>query len=812
MAPNAMTYGALPGTDAGAKAQQPEVSNKLAAVVAVCAVMLFFAARTAPKEFSHDEVLDLAAFCDAGKFIGGCNDCKECASYEFANGGCSYFKDTFCTWCNPIADCPREKIQCDGIHDHVCTECDCDDPVKEWGDLEVRGYMAHHPKGQGKLKREVVHQTFGCYIASEQDEGESGSCLPCTVCPVGKYQQEACDQSTNADTVCVSCTECDDHEWTVTACTYTSDSECAKCDYCSDADGLTIGTYTDTPCVQGNPIKVGNNAVCKKCTTCDDGSFVSAFCVGGEPVMGPKGMGSDTECKECAECLGSKEETMDTDQWKEHVAGDAGVCKKGERFPGDGCDDSDKEDGECVNHDTICQDCIYPEDAGCDKDEENCKFFFETPCVSTSPYVPKLKKCRTCGGPTFEIRACTAFEASVCKACAENSDVDPESGKLTSGLIEHCNFENHRCASDGSFTEAVMGLHHALTDKASAFKGGVADIKNFDMTKELNMEHVVLSWCAAEDNTGACNGAKKLYWEDGDKDGKTKPDKDTDMSEECNLDACDNGFFGTQCQYAKVYQGCGTDEFMIRHAKKGRYWYNDKSPGNNPTPDLHYAHSEETSKNQFVTWCYQLCEEHPFCHAFEIADGGTGPSESGEWDLEATTSCKFYSEPQFCNGSNHNDQPDWSKDCFVHHLRDTEALQREASCPGAGPSNGQPALFPSSFPEDLEEQKDDDEKHHDCDSYKGETWCELLKQCVNQAHTPCVLPGKKKLRDQCDGEQVFCYCTGMCMDAGDPACHDKKYKESPKDAKLTKGGMIEESCWAVNNGVEEVPIGPLLTR
>ena len=136
MAPN-VSYNTLERAVDVAPERKPEVSTKLAVAVAVCSVVLFFAGRTAPREFSHAEVLDVAEFCGDGQFIGKCNTCKTCATYEFNNGGCSFFKDTFCTFCEPIKNCQREKVSCTSRTDSYCNLCDCDDAVDSWDDVEI---------------------------------------------------------------------------------------------------------------------------------------------------------------------------------------------------------------------------------------------------------------------------------------------------------------------------------------------------------------------------------------------------------------------------------------------------------------------------------------------------------------------------------------------------------------------------------------------------------------------------------------------------------------------------------------------------
>merc|ERR1719169_216565 len=101
---------------------------------------MFFAgrvARSTVSPYEYSEVVAASGLCNDNEYIGGCVDCSSCATYEFANGGCSFFKDTFCSFCEAIPNCPREKISCTDQYDQTCSQCDCNDSIKNWSDVEL---------------------------------------------------------------------------------------------------------------------------------------------------------------------------------------------------------------------------------------------------------------------------------------------------------------------------------------------------------------------------------------------------------------------------------------------------------------------------------------------------------------------------------------------------------------------------------------------------------------------------------------------------------------------------------------------------
>lgn len=251
----------------------------VAAVVVACCAM-FFAGRTVarPVAYSHEEVVNVGRICAEEQFIGECIDCRECEDYEYANGGCSFFKDTFCTYCEPIANCQRENTVCTNRVDQTCSQCTCDDPISSWDDISKEAYADRPVEGT---------PTFSCYIGEQ--------CEPCEPCKEGFYEVSACDPSTNTPTMCRQCQECEAGTYVASVCTYTSDTVCERCNEC-EAYFTTVenGECTGDVSKNTNDVLVaGHDTECRDCSRCDDDvEFVSDTC---EARV-------DTKCKQCEEC------------------------------------------------------------------------------------------------------------------------------------------------------------------------------------------------------------------------------------------------------------------------------------------------------------------------------------------------------------------------------------------------------------------------------------------------------------------------------------------------------------------------------
>jgi len=166
--------------------------TKSTVILAVVAnlVVAFYAGRRSfgsMTPYTHDEVVNTVDECEHGQFVGGCKACSECNVYSYAAGGCTYFKDTFCTLCEAIKNCPQINIRCTERYDNRCLECDP-----------------------------------GFYDVD---------CKPCKVCEAGEYESAKCTHT--SDTECTACSECTQDHFTHQACTYFTDTVCARCTHCN---------------------------------------------------------------------------------------------------------------------------------------------------------------------------------------------------------------------------------------------------------------------------------------------------------------------------------------------------------------------------------------------------------------------------------------------------------------------------------------------------------------------------------------------------------------------------------------------------
>lgn len=416
-----------------------KVTIVLAYVVALSVTFLAgrgFEAQTTP--FTHAEVENIAAKCGDGEFVGGCTNCKACATYEFDNGGCTGFKDTFCSFCEAIDNCLRENIECTDRYDGVCNQCECNDPIDLWTDIEVGEFQDQDMEiPNGKTLDTATH---ACYYDDD--------CKPCTVCPDGQWEVVPCSQ--DEDTQCMPCTECTEDEYVESVCTYHSNTVCKACDHCQK------GTFTSSRCtspfnnIDNHYLVQGYNAVCTECSECEEDQWVSNVC---EEF-------ADTQCTDCSKC-----------EEFEYISD---LCVPGMPL----------EDGA----DTICADCTpleegYWEAGTCLKDDTSDTVYFpcytcdigeyeQTPCSpSEDPRVlgadTVCPECEQIGHCPKERVVCRSWGDSKCKNC------DPED-----------NWFPQTCCSEGWIGETCEYMRSPVDcgtntfRERTAFRGGFFDDNN----------------------------------------------------------------------------------------------------------------------------------------------------------------------------------------------------------------------------------------------------------------------------------------------------------------------------------------------
>jgi len=300
-------YGALNFT---LEEERPKVSPMRKAgavagvVVAVC--VMFFAGRvhkSTTSPFAHSEVMDVASTCGAGQFIGECKKCQTCQKYEYNNGGCTYFKDTFCSYCDPIAHCSRTQHVCTSSKDKTqskktstCKVCDCVKPITNRDQKTLEQIEFYRRSWSAKLQKKYpnpskpatswsAEQTgllFSCFFNRGQPWSAAAKntnskvpateCRACTVCPLNYFQLSACNPKKHVDTVCAPCTVCKEFQYTKTTCKYAANTVCASCVNCK------VESEKQNKFMYENPVKActsdqnrnvyeqGQPGMCDECT------------------------------------------------------------------------------------------------------------------------------------------------------------------------------------------------------------------------------------------------------------------------------------------------------------------------------------------------------------------------------------------------------------------------------------------------------------------------------------------------------------------------------------------------------------------
>lgn len=298
----------------------PRTMRKVFHVSAVlfAVVVMFFAGRVYEAEitpFTHEEVMNVAAKCSEGSFIGDCTPCRDCATYEFVDdGGCDYFQDTFCTFCEPIANCPRKNIVCDNRYNQECSQCepgfwdvDCKPCTVCKPEDGVWEYSACEQTADAVCRKcsDLPEDSFVTSPCAKTEDAKFENCYHCpagkttdTKCVSGKAFKKGSLGSRGTNTQCRDCAECGATQWASGLCTEYSDTQCSDCDVCDEGEpGITEeGTFfTNKECRTGSWQKYGANTECAACTIQEE--------LGGVFEAGACGGLSDAKFVECTDCV-----------------------------------------------------------------------------------------------------------------------------------------------------------------------------------------------------------------------------------------------------------------------------------------------------------------------------------------------------------------------------------------------------------------------------------------------------------------------------------------------------------------------------
>lgn len=499
----AVQYGSLQVSES-----QPRPANAsratFVALISLSAAVMFFAGRTFKAQtapFSYSEVVAAENSCADDEFIGGCVDCSSCAAYEFANGGCTFFKDTFCSFCEPIDNCPRENIECESRADSKCNECVRPSPINAWNQVELSYF--HNREMQNMSKYASVGEDSATFEAYWNDD-----CRPCTVCNEGKYQEAPCDQ--NNDTVCRTCDQCefkrnDTPLYVKEVCTYDTDTVCAECTQCGVIEGES---FTSKKCDLGKAgdigymqfARAGSDAECGECTTCGEDEWYSQACT----------VEHDSECSACSVCGNDRVEGFGG----QRIANDGEITPEDDGKDGRCCAAGNCKDGVPqgiisvdTGSDTICTECPdlpegYWEVLACDPND-----YEETPV---------FEKCTVCPEGQFTETECTWNADAVCTPCTwiPNCDADAVSCS-TADDASCCNgsYSPACCNTDFEGNDCCYMKQYTDCGSGPGFKQYVGAKMGFNMSPDPTLNEMgipvstqaFIDWCRELcDDTAEC--------------------------------------------------------------------------------------------------------------------------------------------------------------------------------------------------------------------------------------------------------------------------------------------------------------------
>jgi len=419
MAPSTTSYNTLTvDYDDFEEDREATSTRKITSVATVlCAVVvMFFAGRVYEGQaspYTHSEVMDISAKCGEGEFIGGCVGCKDCAPYEFENGGCSFFKDTFCSYCEPIKNCNRENIECETREDQICIKCNCADQVGNWTDIELGHFLDYEMFDRPEFAETSQDAaTYSCYYDEQ--------CVPCTVCPLGYFQTSACEQGDggmlgitvegihwhpnpypsggSGDTECQKCLDCTEDQWVSKKCTYFENTECTDCTHFT---GAIMDEWTSTKCYRfesTGPLYEGADALPTTCHKTAEAQWYTEPCV----------EFADSESTDCYMCLSDRTcDSMGGEYIRDH-------CVEG----------TTAEPGAT----TVCNKCSNA--------DEFPGFYESTKCDPLDTHDAGWTECKICKEGEYEHTGCHLYTDTICPPCFPINHCAPEHTICSEGRYE----------------------------------------------------------------------------------------------------------------------------------------------------------------------------------------------------------------------------------------------------------------------------------------------------------------------------------------------------------------------------------------
>jgi len=644
--------------------------NKVLSVLAVAAILgvSFYAGHKSfgsSVEYEHQDVLDFiksaSLKCKTNEFTGKCKSCTPCSnpatastrvvkgktfSDKYKAGGCSYFKDTFCTLCTSIPNCRQENTFCTTKDDQYCDKC--------------------------------------------EDGFYGPQCTPCTVCSSTEYVSEACVSRPKAkdfDTVCVKCSQCSsEYKWA-------KDGSWKQLAHGSGS--RKVRSFLSKRCrVGGNGITVNNNfgqigsgargmdSQCTDCRVCRDGfEFTDGTCkspknlkLAADPIATIQKLGKDTKCTRCTGCMAEEHPDRSklyskhgrgaalfaTAECKDTKAGsglynekkghakcqacatcNAGqfiertcnpghphkewLCKKIVMVGGKATESGTKECDIVIDKNTnqpaIAKNEILaseiPMSLGWDTKCKGCTkrpagHWTVFPCNPKHTSDAVHQKCSTCVAGEYTYSKCKPFSDTICPSCPNAREKLYKNSKEFKSGLQYCKInavtglpdtqctatEQKEINADGKKTLVVV----PRSTKCGNWKGLVGekpfryDGANHQLPKNLDR-------CLPFTRGGKCG-----EWQSN----------------------CKEDFYGQSCCYHKSPYSCGVITTRERSAKRLKYPSEDAAKKSKLSAQNKPAGYPK--EGYFAQFCMSLCSEFPDCLAVEIEDKGTAANPSGTPD------------------------------------------------------------------------------------------------------------------------------------------------------------------------------------
>jgi hypothetical protein len=332
--------------------------------------------------------------CPVGRVRSGCSGFTPGTCHQCDPG---FYKDivgietTPCAKCTVCAADSYAAMQCNSVHDSVCSPC-----------------PANSTSAEGSVGADACRCKSGFFKA------DGDRCVPCTAAHCDRCSATGCYKCVDSfyvrDGACVATCDSGEYGALIDALDAQSGWKCVTCEQCPRGFGMSgcggrspgaraycePGTFV-LPAVEGTPHK---NQSCVACTPCQEGYYATILCHGAQ----------DSTCAKCEHCAPG---TYRTNCGIE--GGSSGTSP-----------------GKCVR----CPDGTFKDWFGLFSDQ--CKtcwkcdvnMWMASPCTAESD-TGRCMDCKQCPSGQYETRSCTMTsdaECATCPSCPAGFQISPKAG------------------------------------------------------------------------------------------------------------------------------------------------------------------------------------------------------------------------------------------------------------------------------------------------------------------------------------------------------------------------------------------------